>query len=241
MREFKIIEGFGLPGSGKSTCIATLKNNPRVPESVKILLRKDADSKFLDKESTDFDSKGQIFVELYRSVTYLLLRPAFFLSVLQSVVIFRFSKSFISVLRSLITALDNRSTIKVVASNEQNILLDEGLIQYVGALAVNSSTNSTLPERLIRNVLFHNIQALIYFDIDFASAILRIKKRNDGKSRFDRMNDESAILNLKKMQQTFALCIKIAHDLNIPVLELKNGNSIEQNTELTLNFLNELF
>lgn len=54
MEEFKIIEGFGLPGSGKSTCIASLKNNPRVPKLVQILLRKDADSQFLDKSSMNY-------------------------------------------------------------------------------------------------------------------------------------------------------------------------------------------
>lgn len=240
MEEFKIIEGFGLPGSGKSTCIASLKNNPRVPKLVQILLRKDADSQFLDKSSMNSQIKIKILAELRRTVSYLIVRPYLFFSALKSVFIFRFSKNFISVFRSLLGALYSRSKIKVSDVREENILLDEGLIQYLGSLAVNSSANSQLPENLIREVIAHNIRALVYFDIDFETALSRIKQRDDGKSRFDRMNDEIAVLNLKKMHQTFALCIKIAQDLKIPILKLESGNSIEQNTQLTLKFLKEL-
>jgi len=239
MGEIKTMEGFGLPGAGKSTCIAALKKDTRKPESLQILVRKEGDSKFLDIPNPQSSKKRQNLLEIYLSLAYLLSRPAFFILVIRSMIIFKLGKNFLSVLRSLIIALYTRSKLKV-ENTEGDILLDEGLVQFIGSLVVESNRNKQLPKQLIKYVLSNYIQALIYFDVDFDDAIIRIKKRNDGKSRFDKMNNENAILNLRKMQKTFTICINEAKNLNIPVLELKRGNSINENAELTLSFLKEL-
>ena len=239
MSKIKTMEGFGLPGAGKSTCIAMLKNDPRLPESIGIYLRKEGDTKFLEVANQYSNKKRKILSELYTSSSYLILRPTFFLSVMKSIFIFGFNKDFISVLRSLIEALYSRSKVKVSDRKSHTMLLDEGLIQYLGTLVVNSSTNKQLPKKLVKHVLSNYILALIYFDVDYKNAIIRIKKRNDGISRFDRMNSENALLNLSKMEKTFTLCIETARNLGIPVLILKNGNSVVENIDLALDFLNE--
>lgn len=240
MGEIKIMEGFGLPGAGKSTSIAVLKLDNRVPQSVQILLRKDADSKFLDLRYLYVFKSMQIFLEIYNSIAYLVVRPAFLISVFRAMIVFRFGKNFLSVMRKLLATLYSRSKINISQNYNTSILLDEGVVQYIGALAVHSSTDRELPKDLIKYIISNYIKALIYYDVDFDNSIARVRKRNDGKSRFDRMDTDEAILNLTKMRQSFLLCIAVAKDLNIPIIELKNGNSIDDNTKLTLNFLRNL-
>lgn len=237
--KIKTIEGFGLPGAGKSTCIAMLKNDPRLPESIGVYLRKGGGTRFLEVINPHSGKKAKKRSELYMCTSYLIKRPSLFLSVIQSVLIFRMNRSFLSTLRVLILALNARSKLKVSHGEDHKMLLDEGLIQYLGALVVNSSTNKQLPKKLIEHVLSNYILAMIYFDVDDKNAIMRIKKRNDGRSRFDRMNAENAGLNLSKMERTFTLCIDMALNMGIPVLKLENGNSVEDNIDLTLNFLNK--
>src|SRR5690554_4772802 len=103
MRKSIIIEGFGLPGAGKSTCMAMLKVHPQRPKYISIYSRKEGDAKLLEVPYPN--KKRKVLSEFYRSTSYLVLRPSFFLSVIRSTIIFRFNKHFLAVLRILIEAL----------------------------------------------------------------------------------------------------------------------------------------
>lgn len=238
MKKIKIIEGFGLPGAGKSTCIQELKQDARLSESITICLRKEGTLKFFQDLNSSSIKKSGVVAELYTTVSYLILRPRFFLSAIKSMFIFKFNRNFLSVLRSLIIEMNGRSRISIKQRQNECIVLDEGLIQYLGSLVVSSPTSKPLPKKMITHVLSNYIQGMIYFDVDYNEAIERIKIRNDGKSRFDSMNAEKALLNLEKMEKTFLVCIEIAKTLRIPVLKLKSGNSVDENITLALDFLN---
>src|SRR5690554_1504424 len=103
MMKIKTIEGFGLPGAGKSTSINRLQNLNKNP-SVKVLLRKEGETKILDKIDV-FSNRG--LNTIYRNFIvfyYVIVRPRYFYSVLKSIFLFNFNKSFIAVLRNLIEA-----------------------------------------------------------------------------------------------------------------------------------------
>lgn len=120
------------------------------------------------------------------------------------------------------------------------MLLDEGLLQYLGALVVNTPSTSQLPKGIVEHVVRNYINAMIYFEVNFEEALTRIKERNDGKSRFDNMDYEQAIVNLTNIKRVFILCINTAKKAKTPILELKKENSIEKNIGLILGFLTEL-
>lgn len=240
MRRSIIIEGFGLPGAGKSTCMAMLKEHPELPESIKVYLRKEGDTKFLDKAFQHPNKKINSLLGLYGILFYLILRPFFFLTIIKSVFIYRFNKNFLSVLRSLLEALYCYSKLDKIKKNHEHMLLDEGLLQYLGALVVNTPSTSQLPKGIVEHVVRNYINAMIYFEVNFEEALTRIKERNDGKSRFDNMDYEQAIVNLTNIKRVFILCINTAKKAKTPILELKKENSIEKNIGLILGFLTEL-
>lgn len=237
MEGHKIIECFGLPGSGKSSCITHVKNHVKLPESVSVYLRKEGDTKFLDNAFNYPNKRIKILSQLFIFLHYLIQRPLLFVSVLKSLVIFRFNRNYFSVLRSLTEALYCYSRINKTGSKNTTMLLDEGLIQYLGALVVSVPESNRLPKRIVNHVLSNYIGGMIYIDVDFDVAINRIKDRNDGKSRFDYMEHENAVVDLKKMQDVFNLCADTAQNLNIPALKLESGGSIDENTNLIMGFL----
>jgi|GEM_PF-7017825 thymidylate kinase len=237
MSKIKTIEGFGLPGAGKSTGISNLRGDPRLPHSIEIYIRKEGEIASLEGLHKYSNKTLEIISELYNTSFYLICRPTFFLSLIKTVYIFGLKRDFISVLRILLRALYSRSKVKNSERKRHTILLDEGLIQYLGALVVNTKTRKQLPESFIKHVLNNYIEALLYFEVDYENAIKRISKRNDGLSRIERMNNEKALLNLNKMHNTFNLCLKLSGELNIPLLILKNGNSVVENVDSALDFL----
>jgi thymidylate kinase len=228
------IEGFGLPGSGKSTTISNLKNHDFLPEFITVLLRKNGDTKFLDVAFQYSNYKLRTLIQLFVCFYYLALRPVLFFYVVQSLIIFKFNRNYFSVLRTLIEALYCSSRAKKKAGY---LLLDEGLVQYLGTLVVNVPESHKLPKYILQHVIKNYIYALIYFDINSETAINRIKQRNDGKSRFDFMEDKNAIVNLSRMREVFHICIEIGQKLNRPILRIKGEKTINENTETILKFL----
>lgn len=237
MKKIKTIEGFGLPGAGKSTCIAKLKNSPQLSESIKVCLRKEGETMFLEAPDQYSNKKLKSLSELFIICSYLFVRPVFLLAALHALIIFKFNRNFISVFRTLMRALVARSKPMASINEKGYILLDEGIIQYLGALVVNTSVNEELPSDFIKYIMSNYITALLYFDVDHESAINRIKIRNDGKSRFDAMENESAISNLIKMEKVFLQCLVVAKDLKIPVMILKREDSVEDNVRQLVAFL----
>lgn len=239
MKNVKAIEGFGIPGAGKSTCISMLKNDFQFALSIDVFLRKEGETRFLESNSS-----SRFFLKKLRtlnvSLFYLIMRPKFFLSVLRTLFIFKCNKHFTAALLELISVLSFRSKMKTSNNLERMMVLDEGLIQYVGSLVVNTPTQKQLPNTFIKHIISNYISGLIYFDLGYEAAIQRIKKRNDGKSRFDRMANDKAIFNLKKMEFTFLQCITMAENLDIPILILEKENSAARNVGFIENFLNTL-
>lgn len=237
----KIIECFGLPGSGKSTYISQMKKQVELPESVNVYLRKEGDSKFLDKAFDHPNTRIRSLLQFFVCIYYVIQRPFFFVAVLKSLVIYRFNRNYFSVLRNLTEALYCYSKLNRIKKTNDYMLLDEGLIQYLGALVINTPYNKKLPQGIVNHVLSSYIDGLIHVEIDFETAIRRIKDRNDGKSRFDYMKDEQAITNFKKMNDVFNLCIVTAQKLNIPILKLDNKNPSDENIRMILGFFKKSY
>lgn len=235
-----IIEGFGLPGAGKSTCMAILKKHPQLPESIKVYLRKEGDTKFLEDAFQHHNKKINSLLGLYGILFYLILRPIFFLEIIKYIILYRFNKNFLSVLRRLLEALICYSKLDKMKKNNKHMMLDEGLLQYLGALVVNTDSTSQVPEGIVQHVVCNYLNGMIYFNVDFDMALSRIKKRNDGRSRFDNMDYEQAIINLRNIEKVFIECLETAKRIKVPVLELNKENSIETNIELVLGFLSNI-
>lgn len=237
MTKIKTIEGFGLPGSGKSTCIKKVKDL-NVSPSLNILIRQSGETKILDKISFYSNEKLNIVCKNFIIILYLIVRPRYFFSVLKALVLFKFNRNFISVLLNLIEAQYCYSKLPINKINNEILLLDEGLVQYLGALAVNVPEFKQLPNKIIEHTLKNYIKKLIYFQIGIQHSIDRIVMRNDGRSRFDIMNQEDKIINLKRMEKVFIQCLETAEELNIPVLKIDAKNTIDNNANSILNFLN---
>lgn len=230
----KTIEGFGLPGSGKSTCIKKVKVL-NVSPSLNILIRHSGETKILDKIRFYSNEKLNIVCKNFIIILYLIVRPRYFFSVLNTLVLFKFNRSFISVLLNLIEAQYCYSKFPINKTNNKILLLDEGLVQYLGSLAVNVPEFTQIPNQIIEHTLKNYIKELIYFEINIQNTIDRIIIRNDGKSRFDTMSQEDKIINLKRMEKVFVQCLEVAKKLEIPVLKINAENSIDYNTNLIIN------
>lgn len=237
MTKIKIIEGFGLPGSGKSTCIKRAKDLNETP-SLKILIRKSGETKILDKINTFSNNKLNVAYRNFIIITYLIARPLYFFQVLRAIILFKFNRNFISTLLTLIEAQYCYSKFPINKTNNEILLLDEGLVQYLGALTVNVPEFKQLPNKIIEHTLKNYIKKLIYFDVDIQRSINRIVMRNDGRSRFDTMNQEDKIINLKRMEKVFIQCLEAAEELNIPVLKIDAKNTIDDNANSIVSFLN---
>jgi thymidylate kinase len=228
----RIIECFGLPGSGKTTTIKNLKTNYHsINETnfdLEVLIKDQGDTDLI--YSQFLKSKGNLF-KIASNLLFLLSNPSFSLSLLNLIRVLGFDKHLFGLSMTLLNQLKSVENSRSMSKNiNKKILVDEGLIQLMGSYAVNGNKIKKDYLTLFSRILF-NYAGIIYVDVPVETSLQRLRSRANGKTRFDYMNDEVALYNLKNVKGIFEKFIHHANILNIPILALDGKVGVNSKVE----------
>lgn len=226
-----IIENLGLPGCGKSTVADSLrKENPS--SSYKILLKGqgEQDEIFQSIALKGLKSKIRILVIGFWAA---LGHPRIALHLFKHLSAFG-----LDVQRFILgmVIMDRIAKVKGISRSKEHFFIDEGLFQFFGSLAVGSASNMASNNFYKQYLSLHDFK-LVYHRISPEDSYRRLMDRSNGHTRFEKMNPNDALGNLRLMQRQFDLIIEQARLLGIRVLELDANQSIEAKVQHLKDFV----
>jgi thymidylate kinase len=218
-----IIEFAGLPGAGKTTIVDLVAEMER-QENLGFL-----SSHSLLHAEHNHGGKCTTAAHLFQAaVTFSLVflkKPAMVLHLLRygllSRPLCRPRISNVYHFISLARQVDSRKT--TVPMEHKAELLDQGLVQCLGAIALpGTPANSKNLEALVPHALADWIDGLVWVECDPETALIRVRSRADGCSRFDSWPDDVFLQNQTIMLKVLRDAIRLAGRAGVPILTVSS-------------------
>lgn len=129
---------------------------------------------------------------------------------------------------------------KMMSSNYDLIILDQGLIQYIWSMRAfgDSSTNDKYLKRLLRDILDEISPLVILVDVEVGLAAQRVNNRSTMRSRFDSMVTDQAGTLLAEHQDVLTEIVKLIEKFKGTIfMNVSGAQPVKKNISLIVPFI----
>ncbi|WP_319525411.1 hypothetical protein [uncultured Desulfosarcina sp.] len=219
-KKIKMVQLFGLPGSGKTTCANNLQSYLKKQNIRGIITRND----FSIWYKNIFWGKKVIL--LCKNIALLGNRYFHYINFLYR----NKSIKYELIVKILKQQYRDLFVNKFVKENSQIYISDHSSIQDLWSILIRTDNIRFITlEEIISRCIKENNTIYIYFDISSETAALNVFNRNGGLSPFDNMSYKKNLLKLHHYQKYFDMINSEIQSQRLPFYTLIHNETIEQN------------
>lgn len=214
-----IIELFGLPGSGKTTCISQLRS-------------------VLDKECVVILKQEKNYIHTYNAkvheIAVILSKPSVLICIYKLLCTCGFTKNNLLLLYRILSytiALN-----KIVKVNDI-VIIDEGLTQYIGSLYATSYSTSYDYILSIFELLPMNRMNYFYCKLGVDESYDRVIRRNNKKTRIEKVSDIEAKNQLNSTMNYFDKLSILMKANNYNIYLLDGNESVTEKVSILYKYI----